>query len=250
MDRYVERGQLRPRYLSPFDEVSYGIREQTMTNRFHMRGNPALLKKGVTVIGSSRPCDAARNIAYRIGRQIADIGRLHISGGAAGVDIAGHAGAIHAGGSSVMVLPHGIDYQPERRPLFWKQADREHVLELSQFANHLPFSGKRAIERNATVVQLSNLIIVVETDKLHKAPGRRSGTFQTATFALQANVPTFCVMPTAMYPLAAPAKNGNQALIDNGAIGIPPEAIDSLIPFLCEKWPFRTGARRSDRVVD
>ena len=206
-------------------------------NTFDMRGNPALLKKGVAVIGSSRPCDAARNIAYRIGRQIAEIDRVHISGGARGVDIAGHAGAIHAGGASLMVLPHGIDYQPERRPLFWKDADREHVLEISQFSKHLPFSGKRAIERNATVVRLSNLVIVVETDRLHKAPGRRSGTFQTGQMALQAEVPTFCVMPEAVFPNGPPEQNGNHLLIANGAVAIPTEAIDSLIPFLCEQWP-------------
>lgn len=206
---------------------------------FDMRGNPNLFGKGVAIVGSSRPTQRGINIARSFGEQLAKASRLHVSGLAKGIDTAGHFGALSTGGTSLMVLPHGIAYQADRRPSCLRQYyQREGVtaayLEISEFSANVPFAGWRAIRRNQTIVDFSYAVVVVETAPFQKAVNRRSGTFQTARLALAARVPVFCVMPDVLFPeMPVPRGNGNADLIAEGVTGIPAEGVEALIPFLC-----------------
>ena len=205
---------------------------------FEMRGNPSLFGKGIAIVGSSTPTKRGVDIARRLGEQLAAAGILHVSGLAKGIDTAGHFGALSKGGTSLMVLPHGIAYQPERRPSclrpYYQQDDKAaQYLEISEFRDAVPFAGWRAIRRNQTIVDLSYAVIVVETAPYQKSVNRRSGTFQTAQMAMKARVPCFCVEPDVLFPdMPVPRGNGNADLIDEGAVGIPAPSVDALLQFL------------------
>lgn len=210
---------------------------------FDMRGNMALYGQGVAIVGSSRPTQRGIAIARSLGEQLAAANVLHVSGLAKGIDTAGHFGALSAGGTSLMVLPHGIAYQPERRPsclrpYYRQEAAAARYLEISEFPEVVPFAGWRAIRRNQTIVDFSYAVIVVETAPFQKAVNRRSGTFQTARLAMAANVPCFCVAPEVLFAEGpVPSSNGNAELIDAGAEVLPAWGVAALLPFLVSsRW--------------
>lgn len=210
---------------------------------FDMRGNTGLYGQGVAIVGSSRPSKRGIDIARSFGEQLAASAVLHVSGLAKGIDTAGHFGALSKGGTSLMVLPHGIAYQPERRPsclrpYYQHDGATAQYLEISEFAADVPFAGWRAIRRNQTIVDLSYAVIVVETMPFQKAVNRRSGTFQTARMAIAANVPCFCVAPEVLFPDGpVPSSNGNAALIGEGAAVLPAWGVAALLPFLTSsRW--------------
>ena len=203
-----------------------------------MRGNTSLYGKGVAIVGSSRPTKRGIDIARSFGEQLAKASRLHVSGLAQGIDTAGHFGALSKGGTSLMVLPHGIAYQPERRPsclrsYYQHEGATARYLEISEFSAEVPFAGWRAIRRNQTIVDFSHAVVIVETAPLQKAVNRRSGTFQTARLAMESHVPCFCVMPDVLFPdMPVPRGNGNADLIAEGVTGIPAWGVEALLPFL------------------
>ena len=206
--------------------------------KFDMRGNTSLFGKGVAIVGSSRPTKRGIDIARSFGEQLAATGCLHVSGLAKGIDTAGHFGALSKGGTSLMVLPHGIAYQPERRPsclrrYYRDEGERAAYLEISEFPAEVPFAGWRAIRRNQTIVDFSYAVVIVETAPFQKAVNRKSGTFQTAQMAMKAHVPCFCVEPDVLFPdMPVPRGNGNADLIAEGVTGIPAPSVDALVLFL------------------
>lgn len=101
-----------------------------------------------------------------------------ISGYARGVDTAGHVAALAAGGSTVAVLPEGIErfrLGAEYREL---GTDLEGLTVVSQFPPSAGWSVQRAMARNALICALSAVVVVIE-------PGESGGTIAAAREALR-----------------------------------------------------------------
>ena len=64
----------------------------------------------IAVVGSRKASRAGLQAAFRISQGLARAGVIVISGGARGVDHTAHEAALSAGGTTVSVLPCGIDY--------------------------------------------------------------------------------------------------------------------------------------------
>jgi DNA processing protein len=136
-------------------------------------------RKGcVTVVGSRRPSNYGREVAIRIGRELASAGMVVVSGMALGIDSCGHEGALESEGLTVAVLGAGPDApSPARmRRLYGEIVERGLIL------SELPpgVTAKRWTfpARNRIMAGLGAMTVVVEARE-------RSGSLITAELAEQ-----------------------------------------------------------------
>lgn len=153
---------------------------------FFGRDNSSLLEKkpSVAIVGSRNADAQGLAWANKLAYDLSKMGFLIISGGALGVDLAAHQGAIKAQGPSLFVLGlaaklrsnfvhshlNGIDFKP-------------HCI-LHPFGPFDPQGKFMFVERNRYLVALAEALVVVQGQE-------GSGTLHTARFAHNLGVPIF-----------------------------------------------------------
>jgi len=172
-----------------------------------LRGRPLLLgRERVAVVGSRRPSSAGKEVARGLGRDLASVGLVVVSGGALGIDARAHEGALDVGGVTVGVLGSGIDveYPATNRDLL--RAIVQHGTLLGEYPPGVPAEPFRFPARNRLIAALSIAVVIVEGVA-------RSGTRSTADFALQLGLDLFAVPG----PVASPLTDAPHELIRDGA---------------------------------
>ncbi len=168
---------------------------------------PDLLSRPSVAIVGARACSPyGRQVARRLGRELAAVGLVVVSGMARGVDSEAHRGALEAAGPTVAVLGCGIDrdYPAAHRGLAAEIA--EHGLVVSEYAPGVEPAPWRFPARNRIVAGLCGATIVVEARE-------RSGALITADFALEEGREVFAVPGEITSNLSA----GSNALLRLGA---------------------------------
>ena len=172
-----------------------------------MKGNSQLLNKNaVGFCGSRNASDRGLEIAKDCANQLAEKGITVISGHAAGVDQATHFEALVSGGSTIIVLPEGIFNFRIRKALrpVWNW---DKVLVISEFLPHAIWSTSRAMQRNKTIIGLSDVMVLIEA-------GKNGGSMDAGrkSLALGHNlyVPVYEGMPESAI--------GNRILLQTGAL--------------------------------
>lgn len=172
----------------------------------YVHGNIELLSApGVAIAGARAAPTQALEYAAELAAHLAKQGLNVVSGHAAGIDEASHAGALMAGGTITAVLAEGIDQLKPRATM--RSASEGSVLYVSGFAPRETWTPHRAMERNTTIAALSDAVVVV-------ASGLRGGSFAQGELCLKAGkkllVPDF---PEEIAP-------GNSELIGRGAVPV------------------------------
>src|SRR6185503_20147276 len=99
------------------------------------------------------------------------------SGGAKGIDTAAHVGALRAGGATVVMAPAGFDRPfPERNAPLFERIVAEGGAYVSLLADDEPATPVSFFPRNACLVALAHVLVVVEA-------GFRSGARNAARWA-------------------------------------------------------------------
>ena len=174
--------------------------------QLHCRGNLDLLVSETVGFSGSRKASAkGLDLAETYAGQFAREGWTVVSGYANGVDVASHRAALAAGGSTILVLPHGMD-RFSLRPDLQKLWDWRRVLVVSQFKPDAPFQAFRAIQRNAVIAGLSRGVLAFEAASL-------GGTMNTGLTTLSLKLPLFATVYEGM-PVTAV---GNRLLLARGA---------------------------------
>lgn len=170
---------------------------QLLTNRkVGFSGSRKVSAKGVDV---TRDCveqlSASRDVSI-------------VSGYAQGVDKEAHYTALKSGGSTIIVLPNGISSFYVRQELkdVW---DWNRVLVISEYLPKDKWSVSRAMNRNNTIIGLSDSMVVVEA-------GLTGGSLDAGIRTLEDSKPLF-VPVYSDYPESA---LGNRILLERGAAGI------------------------------
>ncbi|MHC0428832.1 DNA-processing protein DprA [Streptomyces sp. O3] len=129
--------------------------------------------RSVAVVGSRACTEYGARMATRLGAGLAELGWVVASGGAYGVDGAGHRGVLGAGGATVAVLASGVDVPYPRGHL--RLLDR--IAEQGLLVGELPPgdhpTAYRFIQRNRVIAALTRGTVVVEA-------ACRSGALVTA----------------------------------------------------------------------
>lgn len=186
-------------------------------NVLFVRGDPDVLRHPqVAIVGSRRPTAlgerTARDLAYGLARR----GAVITSGFALGIDAAGHAGALAAGGRTVAVCGAGLDvrYPREHGPLGQRIAERGALV--SEFPPGTPPLRNHFVRRNRLISGLAHGVVVVEA-------ARRSGSLSTARLAGEQGREVFAVPGSIHSALSA----GCHQLIRHGAALV--EGVDDVL---------------------
>jgi DNA processing protein len=174
---------------------------------FH-RGNCELLgKPAISICGSRDASDQGLSLASACGQEIARRGLVVVSGYARGVDTAAHAGALDAGGQTVMVLPEGIGRFKVHRWLATRTYDSWQLTVVSQFPPAQRWTAGAAMSRNSVIIGLSLGLVVIEA-------GETGGTLAAGLSALDERRPVLAL------DFGQETPPGNRILLNSGAMPV------------------------------
>lgn len=165
-------------------------------------------KKKVGFSGSRKVSEKGIMITKDCVKQLCEKDISIVSGYAAGVDFEAHYNALISGGSTIIVLPEGINGFRIKKELknIW---DWDRVLVLSEFKPNEPWMTSRAMQRNNTIIGLSDIIVVVEA-------GETGGSYDAGVKTLSMN--KYLFVP--YYGLVPESAMGNNSLIQKGGFPI------------------------------
>ncbi|HXB41686.1 MAG TPA: DNA-processing protein DprA, partial [Bacteroidia bacterium] len=121
------------------------------------KGNLSLLKsKKIGFCGSRKASEKGLNVAKDVTQQVSKKGITVVSGYASGIDQQTHYWALKENGNTIIVLPEGINHFKVKS--FVKEVwDWNRTLIISEFMPNAIWSAGRAMERNLTIVALSDV---------------------------------------------------------------------------------------------
>lgn len=148
--------------------------------------------------GSRDASDTAHNVTREIATEAIRNGFTVLSGGARGIDSTAHDAAYNGSGNTVFVLPQGLATWR-----FTEEFDPERMLVISEFMPFEEWGMYRAMQRNKSIVHLSDILIVPQS-------GVKGGTWNAAEYAIKQKRPIGVIDFGQEYP-------GNEKLIELGA---------------------------------
>ncbi len=170
-------------------------------------GNLALLDSpSIAFSGSRNVSEQGIKVTAHIAKQCAESGWVVISGHAKGVDTTAHVTALENGGNTIIVIAEGIETFKLRQEI--KQiATPENILVISEFPSRAKWNVGYAMQRNKTILALSDAILIVE-------PRTEGGTYDAGQQALKYHIPLFI----AEYETISPSpESGSAYFLQHGA---------------------------------
>lgn len=168
---------------------------------------PESRQPSIAVIGTRKLTRYGEEAGYQLTYELAKQGVVIISGLALGLDALAHQAALDAGGTTIAVLPCGLNriYPASHRELGRRIIENGGVL-ISEYEAGSPIYPYNFIARNRLVSGLSDGLLVVEA-------AARSGTIHTANFALEQGKPVMAIPGNITQPMSEGCNN----LIASGA---------------------------------
>lgn len=170
------------------------------------KGNRDLLaESSVGFCGSRKASTKGMETACDCASQLAGAHAVIVSGNAAGIDVTAHQAALEVGGRTIIVLPEGVLRFRVRKELR-ENWNWENVLVISEFAPGISWNAHQAMQRNKTIIGLSDIMIVIEA-------GEKGGTMDAGQSTLKFGRPLYAPVYDGMPDSAA----GNRYLLQRGA---------------------------------
>ena len=138
----------------------------------------------IGVIGGNKCSQEEYDVAFQVGRYIADAGYILVCGGKGGVMEAACRGAVEAGGITIGILPEDDAGQAN-----------EYVT--------IPVCSGIGLARNVMIVNTAAALIAIDG---------RYGTLSEIAFALQFNKPVFAIKPWLEVPGLQPVDTAKEAV--------------------------------------
>jgi DNA processing protein len=211
-DRYYPLRHRKPdvEYMAvpapQYPKALIALLQQNTPTVLSCMGNLSLLyMPKVGICGSRKASEKGLWITHDCASQLSERGICIVSGYAGGVDMAAHKAALQNGGSTIVVLPEGIDSFRVKEEILdvW---DWERVLVVSEFMPHEGWQASRAMRRNNTIIALSDAMFVVEAGD---SGGSLDAGMKTINMGKSLFVPIFSQLPD--------SAKGNPVLLAKGA---------------------------------
>lgn len=174
----------------------------------YVRGNlPDFTGRAIAMVGSRKMSSYGKEVAHKLGSELANLGVIIVSGLAFGIDTVSHLAALEVKGLTVAVLASGVDViTPSSNIYVAKKILGSGGAIISEYPlGTLPLRTYFP-NRNRIIAGLSNGVLVVEGTQ-------KSGTFHTVNSAANYGRQVFAVPG----PIYSPASEFPNYLIKNGA---------------------------------
>lgn len=191
------------------DKLSQFLGESAPPVLFIVGNEQRLRGPSIAIVGSRQPSEESRRAAFEFAARQAETGKLVVSGGARGIDTAGHQGALTRG-RTVVVPPTGV-MRYRSRKLGDVRPGSEKCCIVGQFPPRDPWRTRNALQRNHTIVALSDCVVGFE-------PRDHGGTWRSCRSALRMGKPLFVVNAREQ----GPYERGQQSFVNTGAIALDP----------------------------
>lgn len=171
-------------------------------------GNFPILKPHIAIVGTRKASFYGKELAFKMAKELSNLGFIIVSGLALGIDSYAHLGALNSKNpQTIAVLANGLDiiYPKTNSNLFKKILENNGAI-ISEYQIKTPPLPFQFLERNRIISGLCIATIIIE------AP-LKSGTLTTARWALEQGREVF------VFPGDVNNKNffGSHLLIRNGA---------------------------------
>ncbi|HEY5820875.1 MAG TPA: DNA-processing protein DprA, partial [Propionibacteriaceae bacterium] len=251
VDRLALESEIR--FVVPGDEEwPAGLQDLDQTELIQRRGGQPfglwlrgpghlaeLMQRSVAVVGSRAATAYGGGVASDLAADLCDLGVTVVSGGAFGIDVAAHNGALAAGGRTVGVVANGVDVPyPVAHTRLFQTLAREQLI-VSELPPGAHPTRVRFLSRNRLIAAMSCGTVVVEA-------ALRSGARNTAGWASECQRPLMAV-PGPIYSLASTAthlmiRTGQAVLVTSAA-----EVVEMISGFGQDLLPLAHGpGRRTD----
>lgn len=205
----------------PLTDPSYPqelLRLHTPPKQIHFLGkSPATLGPTVAIVGARRPTAYGLAVTKKLAEELAYRGITIISGLAIGIDTAAHQGALKANGTTVAVMPCGLD---RVYPAINHRLAKDILLQggslISEYPKGTTPYKSNFIARNRIVAGLADAILVTEA-------AEKSGTLITVRFGLEQGKTILSVPGN----ISSVLSKGTNNLIKTGAFPVT-EVLDVL----------------------
>ena len=129
----------------------------------YVKGGADILLPSVAIVGTRKCSSYAQVTAANIAKALAQNNITVISGGARGIDTAGHRGCLSENGATIAVFGTGIDkvYPTENRDLFSRIIERGAII--SEFPMGMGGESWHFPDRNRIIVGMASRVVVVES---------------------------------------------------------------------------------------
>lgn len=236
-----KNNEIRPQEAD-FTEVLCDI--ALVPKMLYFYGNmPKNRPKTVAIVGTRRPSEYGKKIAYDLAFAAAERGAIVVSGLAYGIDSIAHRGALAAGGITVAVLGTAIDdiYPHQHRGLAAEIVEKSGMV-MSEVAPGVEFGSKWEcqicfLRRNRLISGLADAVVIVEA-------AERSGSLNTAAHALEQGREVFAV-PGNVF---SPSSQGCNKLLATGGAQIY-TGVDDVLDFLFPPSPKRRKAKNKISLI-
>ena len=171
------------------------------------KGNIGLLNnKKIGFCGSRKASEKGLSVAGDISNQVVKKNVTVVSGYASGIDQKTHYESLKSGGTTIIVLPMGINQFKIKKYLtdVW---DWNRVLVISEYLPNAIWSVSRAMQRNTTIIALSDIMVLIEAKET-------GGSIDAGYKTLSLNKPLFAPIYQGLPDIA----KGNQILLRKGAL--------------------------------
>ena len=163
----------------------------------------------IAIVGTRDASDYGEKAARHLGREIAEIGGVVVSGIAKGIDAFAMESAISAGGKCIAVLGCGVDIAYPRENKKLQEKTEKNGIVLSEYPPGTKPDKINFPRRNRIISGLSLGTVVVEAPE-------KSGALYTAKYALEQNRDVFAV-PSGIFDERSA---GTNRLIRDGAMPV------------------------------
>jgi DNA processing protein len=212
-----------------------GDLQDSAPSMLFVEGDPVKLTKlsqAVSIVGSRLASSYGLQVTSSLVRELAQVARPTVSGGALGIDAQVHRSSIEQRISTVAVMAGGMDRKyPSANFKLFKQVIDQGVL-LSEMPPGVAPTRWRFLQRNRLIAALTPTTVVIEA-------GIRSGSIRTANNALELSrelyaVPGSVLSGTSLGTNALIADSKAQILSDlkyfaTGSLSIPNQQIESAL---------------------
>ena len=143
-------------------------------------------KPWIAIVGSRKANTKGLLYSKQLAKKLVNKNIVVVSGGALGIDLYAHEGAIENNGDTCAILGNKVSLLNDEMPSWLLHVKNSKFMSLTPFGPLTPMAKHLFVERNVYVVSMAKALVIIQGMK-------GSGTLHTAQFAKNLGIPIYAI---------------------------------------------------------